>query len=102
MTGFTFLHENGVGIHNVKSSAGNFKIYPNPASSRITVVADETGRELTVELVNAQGKTALTRVFSVQAELDMSHLPAGIYLWRIQENSGNRLLREGKVTLLKD
>lgn len=100
VAGYTFTYMEPVSARSL-SAGDSFKIYPNPASSSIVIEArNEAMPALMAELVNAQGKTMTRKNFTSRTELNVSRLPAGIYLYRII-NGDQRVVQQGKVTLAK-
>lgn len=75
----------------------NLRIYPNPTSTTIfwenTALPQFSGKATLFDLT---GKRMLARDFSGQASLDVSTLPAGLYLLRISDDQG-RPAGAGKV-----
>ena len=74
------------GINNV--SLQSISIYPNPAHTTITV----TGSNITnITLTNTIGQTLLTQqATSRTTVLNISFLPAGIYLLAVTNNEGEK------------
>ena len=62
---------------NKTTSKPLVKIYPNPARDHCIVETMEPGR---IRVINLQGKIVRTRQISGRAEIDLSNLPAGLYL----------------------
>ncbi len=102
VTGFTFKYEEpedtSTGVLNF-AAVEKFKVYPNPASTRIIAEA-ETAEEVKLELLDSSGKKAAVKNFTGRAELNLSEIPSGIYLYRIL-NRDNKLLQEGKLNVAK-
>ncbi|MGZ3903921.1 MAG: YCF48-related protein [Bacteroidia bacterium] len=68
-----------VGVHANASVAGNLFVYPNPASSSVTLTAQkELGM---VTILNSLGQAVYKEtVRSSQQHIDIANLPAGIYI----------------------
>lgn len=59
------------------------KVYPNPASDRLTIETD-AATPLQAQLYDLYGRLLLTAILKSQKEtLDISHLPSGAYLLSI-------------------
>jgi hypothetical protein len=72
------LHNVITGIDELNSSAKNISVYPNPASSYITVIAEKAG---IVSLLNSIGQivNAFPVVKDKTKTIDLSNLPNGQY-----------------------
>ena len=53
-----------------------FTVYPNPAKDIIHI---QNAGKATVTLTNQSGKTILTKTINGNGEINVSHLPAGLY-----------------------
>ena len=71
----TAVHESHVGVAPVDGQASSLSVYPNPATA--TLAVEGTG-ELT--LIDMRGRRLITA--TAPTTLDISSLPAGIYLLR--------------------
>lgn len=63
-------------------------VYPNPARNQITIRGYEKG---TVEIMNMAGKLLKSHSLSQQSNIDISELPEGIYLVKIQSGSTTKI-----------
>ena len=73
------------------NNGSNYIIYPNPASSKITITNNQYASEInTISLLNMSGETVLLHKFKNQTkmELDVSTLPHGFYIVKIQTREG--------------
>ena len=63
------------------NSLSNFTIYPNPASSTLTVdFADESVNGFNVTIIDALGKTVVNGSYNtVRADINISSLETGVY-----------------------
>lgn len=79
-----------------------FSIYPNPASSYLTLQLPVIGiGEKRVEVFNATGKLVTTNTFhSVQTTIDLTGLSNGIYFVRLTDKHG-RYLASQKLVVKK-
>ena len=53
-----------------------FTVYPNPAKDIIHI---QNAGKATVTLTNQSGKTILTKTINGKEDINIGHLPAGIY-----------------------
>lgn len=63
----------------------NVNVYPNPTNGRLTVKANGLKH---VDLLNVTGKTLVS---TNNATLDLSNLPAGVYMLRVQTEEGTSM-----------
>jgi hypothetical protein len=74
--------------NNITSSsllAGNtFRVYPNPVKGILHI---QTKGKAIIILTNQQGKTILTKTINGKSEINVSHLPAGLYYVKNNETS---------------
>lgn len=76
------------GIANYK--ANEIKVYPNPATSIIHVILPERGRQHSLcEVYNSLGQQVISKQIEASTEfsLDMSDLPEGVYILRLNTDS---------------
>lgn len=68
------------------AQAQYLRAYPNPGSGRVIVETPKTGR---LRIVDAFGRTAMEKqTTGLQTELNISHLPAGLYRMELRSASG--------------
>ncbi len=84
--------ESNTGIIDV-SKMSNFSIYPNPTSDSFIVDYDGFTQ---IEIYDMQGKKILTKNTSGKTEINISHLPKGVYNVRIL--SEDRLIKNSRIT----
>lgn len=77
------------GISDRPASVSPLKIYPVPAANRIRVETPDI-REVTIMNMNGQIVNTLLSDGSSQVELDVSNLPAGVYLIECKNAHGQR------------
>lgn len=65
---------NPTGLSEV--STKSLSLYPNPVSQTLYIPSDL----IQIEVVNLAGKTVLTREFNAENNIDVSQIPAGIYI----------------------
>jgi hypothetical protein len=61
-----------------------FRVFPNPASDRITLIMNDT-RRTGYFLTDPAGRTLRSGSFDGQTVLDISELPAGYYMLQLEE-----------------
>lgn len=84
-------------IETTKSKV-DFDIYPNPASTQVSIeIADNTKPE-TIRIVNLAGQVVLYKSFE-SSSVDISNLPTGIYLFQV--TSHNRITSTKKLVIIK-
>jgi photosystem II stability/assembly factor-like uncharacterized protein len=94
LTGNIFKTTNGGGydeIHDAIISKSGFNLYPNPATTKITLKNTSAFvGETTVIIYTAQGRQVFNHTYKAQdnLELDLSNLSTGIYLLKTQNNAG--------------
>jgi len=79
---------------NIATSAGSlnedsqpaFDVYPNPASNQVCLTASDHNWKL--RLISIQGKTCLSKECSGHDILNLSLIPAGIYVLEAQTENG--------------
>ena len=79
------------GINDLSVSDGNLKIYPNPVTDKLYI--NYPSKDMTVSDVTGR----VLMMLSSDSEINVSILPAGIYLLQIQNDSGSivkRFVRE--------
>jgi subtilisin family serine protease len=65
----------------------NFTIFPNPATSHITVYGDMLhSGNATIEIFNTLGQQVYANVFVNGSQIDISNLQAGIYVVKFTDN----------------
>ena len=76
-----FIHDSSMATDEM--TASEFKIYPNPVKDILNISNEKTIEK--AEIFDLTGKTFIQKAInSNQTEIDMSRLPAGIYLVKIQ------------------
>ena len=78
-----YINDNGV--HNL-SLSDNIKIYPNPATDKITISNIDNSNEIIATIIDFQGKIILENKFFRQNsfELNVNSLSKGIYILKLQ------------------
>jgi ligand-binding sensor domain-containing protein len=81
------FNENGIVGIEEKTNA-NFFIYPNPASSTITIESKMYPMQ-SIKIVDVLGREVYyLQTQNNKTEIDISHLPSGIYILQLQSKSG--------------
>ncbi|MES2847664.1 MAG: T9SS type A sorting domain-containing protein [Bacteroidota bacterium] len=84
----SFVYSKTVAVNfNQKGSM----IYPNPASSSITIVA--VGNIKSISIIDAEGKTVQQLKPSLDNQYDISRLPKGLYVVKLLSNQGEEVLQ---------
>ena len=78
-----------VGISDLPAAESSLKIYPVPAANMIRVETPGI-REVTIMNMSGQIVNTLFNDGSSQVELDVSNLPAGVYLIECKNAHGQR------------
>ncbi len=82
-----------VGVKEVSAQKAKINIYPNPANNMVTV--DASGQKINdIAIINVLGEVVanVKANGSAKAEINVAHLPAGVYFVRIA--SGNQLYQQ--------
>ena len=90
----TALIQDTTGIIEVKQNEGEINVYPNPANETVTITANNIKEIVVSNLLGEVVQSLKFKVQSSSATIDISKLPQGIYLLRVQTNNGWRV---GKV-----
>ncbi|MCL2131723.1 MAG: leucine-rich repeat protein [Lentimicrobiaceae bacterium] len=77
-----------LGISNYELGIGDYAIYPNPTTGKITIRNEESGMSSEIEVFDVVGRkllsyTPLTSHSSPLIEIDISHLANGLYFLKI-------------------
>jgi len=69
------------------------EIYPNPATSELTVTAQSPINQITI--TNLIGQTVLTQLYnSKQVQVDVAGLPSGVYFVKVNGNEVRKFVKE--------
>lgn len=69
-------------------SSINFSVYPNPSSSSINIIFNESITKLNYELINSLGQVIKNKRLKSNS-IDISSIPAGIYFLKITNENGD-------------
>jgi len=72
------------------------KVYPNPASDLITVQLFNSDKSGTIELFDNTGKKVISEIVRNTKQLDINHIPPGLYIYRIKLNQE---IKTGKIII---
>jgi len=76
---------------NLNNLNGDFMVYPNPATDKVTVTSTSDYAE--IAMINLQGKVVGLwpgQVGKRTSELEVGAFPKGMYIIRVQLNNGNK------------
>ena len=72
----------------IEPNSENFKIYPNPVSSRINISVSESGASSGhLKILNSLGEIVYWKLSPLKQSLDVSFLKTGLYLLLFETNS---------------
>lgn len=83
-----------------ENAAPEFSVFPNPTSGSLVVTVPSfsslnKNNRARIEIMNALGdKIMSVPVMNVKTTLDLSLLPAGIYLLRVPDETGNAVIKK--------
>jgi hypothetical protein len=75
------------GINETPSPHFNFQIYPNPATNKITVEAEENGKFI-MQVTNPLGQQIIKRSFQEKSDIDFSSFGKGFYNVEVLDENG--------------
>lgn len=82
-----------VGVPETRISINNFDIYPNPAENKITIASSYPIANVVIN--NLLGQVVYIQQHnSDKVQIDVSNLPAGIYLIRVNGSEVRKFLKE--------
>ncbi|MFT7086455.1 MAG: hypothetical protein ACJAV5_002183 [Vicingaceae bacterium] len=73
-------------------SKNDLKIYPNPTNGVLNLEVLSDQRIESIQLLDMTGKLVLSTPF--QSQLNLAHLPKGIYFLKVQNENGEQLTRK--------
>jgi hypothetical protein len=88
------------GLFVKENSTDVFNIYPNPSSGIFTIHSNQILDDLVIMIYDARGNL-VTSIFdfnSTQQQIDLSYLPAGLYIVRLLNSS---ITRDEKVIIVR-
>ena len=72
------------------------RVYPNPASGSVFIDVLQ-GTDMTCKLINVGGQVVAVKALKGTEQIDIAHLPGGVYFYAIEDSNGNTLQREKLV-----
>jgi len=84
-------------VTSLSVERGVLQVFPNPASDRVFIRLPEDDEIRSVQLIDMQGRECLfTQTIRPEQEiaLSISHLPEGLYIWKVK---GQRSAYTGKI-----
>ena len=81
-------------VRNVYNS-NSYKVYPNPANNKLYITGT-TSKGNEIALLSATGSTVLCQKLTGTTEVDINTLPAGLYLYKINDDTGTTV-QTGKL-----
>lgn len=83
-----------VSISTISTTHDLVEIYPNPATSTLTVRSKEAGaHQLTYTIIDVFGREIENKKITTPAPIDVSRLENGIYFIRLQDGNSNATLK---------
>ena len=78
-----------VGIEDAKENELGVKVFPNPAGEWVNFKLPGNSGEITLEVFSISGQRVLhTALFAPLEAVQVSHLPAGLYLLKLTNKNG--------------
>jgi len=86
--GYAFRYEANftsfTGINDIENNLNMVQIYPNPATTQITIEIPPTTKETNVLIYNLDGKQLLSKqIFASKTQIDINSLAAGFYIVKV-------------------
>jgi hypothetical protein len=83
----------GVSVPTITHSANDVLLYPNPANNELNVVYDGSADIKNIGVYNIIGKLlTVYKVSGASANLNLEHIPSGIYFVRLLNSQGNAVV----------
>lgn len=91
---YSFYHT-VLGINGLMAQNGNLTVYPNPASTQITIEICALPTQSQLSISNLNGQQLITRqITSPKTQVDISSLPSGVYFVRL---TSDKTVATGKI-----
>jgi hypothetical protein len=75
----------------------DFKVYPNPATDKITFTWNQNYNRLNLKLFQVTGTCVMDREISSQENIPVKDLQNGIYLYKL--SNINQVVKSGKLVI---
>lgn len=83
----SYYYHTVMGINDLSSNVSTVKIYPNPATDKITIELSEAIKECNLAIIDVEGQQLIIYVVTgQQMQVDISSLPQGLYFIRLTSN----------------
>ena len=80
-------------INNLEKNSGAFQLYPNPATTSLTITSTEKINQITINKLI--GQTVYTHEYNTEkVQVDVSGLPNGIYFVKINGSEVRKFVKE--------
>lgn len=99
--GYTFKYEPDSTIGIAEVNAEKFKVYPNPSSGKLFIETDNAQQNFIFSLLSLEGKEIKKQLFTGKAEISLTDLPKGNYLYRIADEK-SKMLTSGVVSVVQE
>ena len=86
------------GVKNVNAAADLVKVYPNPASNMLNL-SSHGNEGANFQLISVSGQVVATKVLTGKDVIDISALPAGLYIYTVTDK--DNAVQRGKVTVAR-
>jgi len=88
MGGYIYKYDPTSSTEDFNSDDSELIVYPNPASSKITIESNNT-QNGTLNITTILGQIILTEQYNTsKTQIDVSQLPSGIYILQLQSKNG--------------
>lgn len=85
------IHPYYLGVDKISNSS-SFKVYPNPSNGIFNISLESVSGNPQITVYNVLGQQVYTsKLTTVETSLNLSNQPKGIYLYRVQDETGNSI-----------
>ena len=90
-----YYYHTVLGINDLMAQNGNLTVYPNPASTQITIETSTSPAQSQLSIMNLNGEALITRqITEPKTQIDISSLPNGVYFVRV---TNDKTIVTGKI-----